>query len=536
VCYANVTRFEEWAKIVGLTDAETKFEEQLQSDKLMYNLTMQALCHVCSTITRFNELTIKYGMQKSERARLNGIISRLSKVDDDDADTGNEIVVIPNFFDEKSKETFERILQMYQKRLSYMNKFFWGIKDKARFQDLVTQMQEMNNGLEMSLPRIKQSLFGRELVAGQPDNLSELRNIESTMVMSGRNTNYYNAAILKRRALEQAIQEMAFLKDLEPVDTEALLKSVALDPYSFQPAEHDAARVLRVEKGRVQVKVLIEYKTLHAPGDPEEQRTMRSQRLANLADLLRITPKPNEYRILDCKGIVRHDTGSVERYGLVFALPTRLAKEPQLRFSLLHDLLRTDRQNTVAKCFSLEQRFRLAARLANSVAYMHFAGWLHREIKSENVVCFHSEGQASIEEPFLSGFTFSRPDNPREVSEYDVSTASNLYRHADYQMPKPAQKFRRSYDVYGLGIVLIEIGLWKQIRAFWKPGMDAKSFHEHIMSDIVPLLGFYMGEKYRDAVMACLDVEKLGVGGDEGRTFSLAFSRIVVQLLERCET
>ncbi|KAF5851357.1 hypothetical protein GGP41_004189 [Bipolaris sorokiniana] len=113
---------------------------------------------------------------------------------------------------------------------------------------------------------------------------------------------------------------------------------------------------------------------------------------------------------------------------------------------------------------------------------MHFAGWLHREIKSESIVCFHAEGQANIEEPFLSGFTLSRPENPREVSEYDVSTTSNLYRHPDYQMPKPAQKFHRSYDVYSLGMILIEIGLWKQIRTFWKPGMDAKSFHEHVHS------------------------------------------------------
>ncbi|EMD61590.1 hypothetical protein COCSADRAFT_163025 [Bipolaris sorokiniana ND90Pr] len=113
---------------------------------------------------------------------------------------------------------------------------------------------------------------------------------------------------------------------------------------------------------------------------------------------------------------------------------------------------------------------------------MHFAGWLHREIKSESIVCFHAEGQANIEEPFLSGFTLSRPENPREVSEYDVSTTSNLYRHPDYQMPKPAQKFHRSYDVYSLGMILIEIGLWKQIRTVWKPGMDAKSFHEHVYS------------------------------------------------------
>lgn len=183
----------------------------------------------------------------------------------------------------------------------------------------------------------------------------ELRNIESIIATSGRDMNYYNAAVLKRKALEQDIQEMKLLKDRKPVDTEALLEKMTLHFHNNQPAEHNVTRVLRFEQGPVQANVLIEYKTLHGPEDLDEQRIMRSQRLANLVDL-RITPKPNQYRILDCKGIVRHDVGSIEQYGLVFALPNRLANEPQLQFSLLHDLLRMDRQNTVAQCFKLEQR------------------------------------------------------------------------------------------------------------------------------------------------------------------------------------
>lgn len=164
--HAKVTRFEQWAKFVSLTDAKTKFEEKLQNDKLMYDLTMQTLCYVCNTVTRLNELTTNYGIQKSERARLKGIFSRPNREDIDDADTGNKIVIIPNFFNKESQTQLEDILQMYQRRLSYMDKFIWAIKDKTQFQDLVTQMQEMNNGLEKSLPRVKQSLFGRELVAG----------------------------------------------------------------------------------------------------------------------------------------------------------------------------------------------------------------------------------------------------------------------------------------------------------------------------------------------------------------------------------
>lgn len=94
-------------------------------------------------------------------------------------------------------------------------------------------MPDTNNGLEMSLPRLRQSLFGRELVAGQSDNVLELRNIKSTMATSGRDMIYYNAAVLKGSALEQAKREIEFFEDRKPSDTEALLKCVALDPRSF---------------------------------------------------------------------------------------------------------------------------------------------------------------------------------------------------------------------------------------------------------------------------------------------------------------
>jgi serine/threonine protein kinase len=289
---------------------------------------------------------------------------------------------------------------------------------------------------------------------------------------------------------------------------------------------------LRLEAG---VKVLIEYKQFPTGGLMTGQGVILYQRLMNLIDLLRITQKSSHYRLLDCKGFVRHTINSQEYFGLVFALPSRITAQPKLRLSSLQELLRAEQSKAVPEYFPLEKRFRLATRLANSVAYMHFAGWLHRNLTTDNVICFHAENDPSIDEPFLSGFGFSRPDNPREVSEFDVNMTSNLYRHPHYQMPQPKQKFRRSYDLYSLGIILVEIALWKRISTFWNSGFDALAFQQHIIHKIVPLLGFYMGEKYKDAVLACLDVERLNVNGDEGRRLSSAFSRTVVLQLESCE-
>lgn len=231
-------RFEIWATVVGLADAQTEFESQLKGDKLMYHLTVQALCHVCNTVTRFNDLTSKYGIQRSEDARLSGVLQRRARpndrqIEDDDDDSGNRDITIPYLFNDESRDAFVDTLHTYQKRLSYMDKFSWVVKDKAKFDELVVQMREMNNGLHSSLPRTRQSLLRRELVAGQPNDAESLRELETTMARPGYQTDYYSAAILKRKRLEQVRSEMDFLEGRRPVIPETMLKSLELDPDSF---------------------------------------------------------------------------------------------------------------------------------------------------------------------------------------------------------------------------------------------------------------------------------------------------------------
>ncbi|EWG50820.1 hypothetical protein FVEG_09950 [Fusarium verticillioides 7600] len=69
----------------------------------------------------------------------------------------------------------------------------------------------------------------------------------------------------------------------------------------------------------------------------------------------------------------------------------------------------------------------------------------------------------------------------------------------EYQLPftqTSKTKFKRSYDLYSLGVVLIEIGLWKQIDSFRPEGSHALAFKRHLEETVAPALKFYMGEKY----------------------------------------
>jgi hypothetical protein len=65
---------------------------------------------------------------------------------------------------------------------------------------------------------------------------------------------------------------------------------------------------------------------------------------------------------------------------------------------------------------SLTDRMRLALGLAQAVANIHSRNWLHKGIRSENVV-FLTPGMRSIDEPRLIGFDFARRDGQNEYSE-----------------------------------------------------------------------------------------------------------------------
>lgn len=65
------------------------------------------------------------------------------------------------------------------------------------------------------------------------------------------------------------------------------------------------------------------------------------------------------------------------------------------------------------------------------------------------------------------------------MSEVTAQTGDNIYRPPDYQLPfSPSSKtkYRRSYDLYSLGVVLIEIGLWKRIDTLRPEGAQALAF------------------------------------------------------------
>lgn len=196
-------------------------------------------------------------------------------------------------------------------------------------------------------------------------------------------------------------------------------------------------------------------------------------RIAKVASLLASMQDPT-FHSLACLGFLKDSQSG--RYAYLFEPPT---------FALYGAMASMTSQSSATPAFSmksldqlfslpmmrpsLNQRLKIATALAETVLQLHTAGWLHKCIRPDNVLFFVPNAKAwdSIhEEPlvYLSGYEYARADNPLEATE-DPSMFRNarMYRHP-LSLGQGRASFSKRFDLYSLGCVLIEIGLWAPLQ------------------------------------------------------------------------
>ncbi|EWZ52407.1 hypothetical protein FOZG_02179 [Fusarium oxysporum Fo47] len=224
--------------------------------------------------------------------------------------------------------------------------------------------------------------------------------------------------------------------------------------------------------------------------------------------------------VLPCLGYF-HDP-KCYRYGIAFHYPRGdSAASP----TSLADRLNQDQPRRIRR--DLGDRLRAAHSLTGTVYQMLSVNWLHKSISSSNVLLFEVERDSyTVETPFLCGFDLTRRDNDMEPSGKLPSIYLNnfpslnerLYWHptrtaavpdltasaVGYTLP--LTRYRREFDIYSLGVVLLEIGLWYPIKRIFKDCQteDLGVFSEQLKAKYVPELRGRMGRVYADVVVNCL--------------------------------
>lgn len=126
--------------------------------------------------------------------------------------------------------------------------------------------------------------------------------------------------------------------------------------------------------------------------------------------------RSDEFLTLKCKGLF--EDNEQRQFCFVYGLPSH-CEPPSTRTppsSLLQYVTSSFKPSVTA-------RIKLAHRLALSIRKIHEEGWLHKGIRSENILFFQPRQNAprSLDNPRLVGFDFARKEGSGEYSEKPMS-------------------------------------------------------------------------------------------------------------------
>ncbi|KAH7357454.1 prion-inhibition and propagation-domain-containing protein [Pyrenochaeta sp. MPI-SDFR-AT-0127] len=201
---------------------------------------------------------------------------------------------------------------------------------------------------------------------------------------------------------------------------------------------------------------------------------------------------------LQCRGFVEDHIA--KRYGYIFDLPHDLSFTSRRSLSFdniarrpppapeLRSLRQMLDQSTLP---SLNARLTLAVTFLETLLNLHTSGWLHKELRSDNIILIRKpESHSRISTTtstdlsdysvYIAGYVYSRVDNPGELTEpLESDLEADLYRHPS-SLYGSRQPYRKSLDIFSVGCTLLEIGLWmglRQILMKYSPS-SAKSQHK----------------------------------------------------------
>jgi hypothetical protein len=186
--------------------------------------------------------------------------------------------------------------------------------------------------------------------------------------------------------------------------------------------------------------------------------------------------------------------------------PDDIHLQPRSLLSFLQNGGDTDSTNVP----SLENRFRLAHNIASSLMLLHGKGVSHRNISSNNVIFFVGGNFLSPSDkiwkgpvlrlPYLTAF-HQRSSIDQDCSDDPIFTG--IYQHPNLGEGQRT-KYTLAHDLYSLGLILLEIGLWMPIGKFWKAKYTRRDFKARLQEIYLRKLSGKCGEGYMNVVLHCM--------------------------------
>ena len=437
-------------------------------------------------------------------------------------------------------------------------RLWWVAFDANVFKELLRHLSEYNNYLYELMHgqharKLEETTRNTYLEMVQVrSSVDELKSLVTAALLLGNHDGSLPAVSTGQSRNDQILHSLAKFKEL-CLATEAPVKdkppayhevmSQSSIAYSSVKYDHEAADPI-TKTGRIRVNgtfvgngaetlVFIEWKSyqvkwLDASGDresvPLETNVVRVQELTSLLK----QSKQAGFLVPQCIGYFddRDDkpkSENPERFGIVFERPNQTAGT-QGPVSL--------REAFADSCPSLSIRVILAHKLANSLLYLHAVKWLHKGLRSDAVLLSKDPktNKINFSEPLLSGFEYARPDREGvQSTSLSQDPLAELYVHPDYQGDNARGSFQKTFDIYSLGIILLEIARWEPIQEIMKIAdpdrpkpYELRKIRGTILKEdslILEKVKASAGDQFHEAVSSCIEgLKAFGLAADDDDT------------------
>lgn len=157
-------------------------------------------------------------------------------------------------------------------------------------------------------------------------------------------------------------------------------------------------------------------------------------------------------------------TYCADYFELVHRLPALNTAE--FRCESLGNIL-LDKEDRQLLANNLQNRLALARALARTIFEMHSVNWVHTSFNPDNILPFAEKVVPNIYQfnwstAYVVGFgSPGSHDGHPGKSNPKVQWTAHIYTHPERDEAKAYKRYKKTYDVYALGVVLLEVGRLK---------------------------------------------------------------------------
>ncbi|KAJ9661656.1 hypothetical protein H2198_001832 [Neophaeococcomyces mojaviensis] len=454
-------RLQRWGERAGLL-------EGLDRDlRLNWALIKRLLTQLTENILNINILRTQYGLEydDSDETALVAVEASITPIQTSTNLFGRAWAHVNPTIRKSRKQVAQRSADVFR-RLK------WVEIDQEKARGLLAGISYYNDVLQECLDDANQQLIRRALAMLLRDMTSRTRNgldIETIQAFPHDETMVEFKAVdaasrVKQTRLIAGVDRKQDERPSESVER-LILPKVKLDNvFQYAPVENVAKWSTAIYKStsrHINSHVLLEWK--HVDRRLEKQVRRRVQSLA----ILMVTAADDSFHTLACLGYLeKPSTASDISFAFVFELINleqvtdhSLKSAPLPLSTILND---NGRKPT------LNERFAMAFAVSENLLQLHTAGWLHKNICSDNIVFLTTIHQGweheNYQGPFVVGYEFSR-SSVEETESMPYHGRYLLYAHPQlyHRRDDPTVTFLKEFDLHALGCLLLEIILWQPL-------------------------------------------------------------------------